>query len=136
MRSSYRSYAAQGPLTQCQTAHGIQCPVPTDRSSARCAPPQVLRANREKIEAKCELVARYLALPPPPRTYSLAATGFERVCYWVDQISDELRIPTSLQDIGLTASSTKDLGVKAAANPTGWTNPIQFTPEEYEDRPP
>ena len=54
------------------------------------------------------------------------------MCYWVDALSDELHIPTSLKAIGLDASSTRDLGAKAEANPTGWTNPIRFTAEEYE----
>jgi len=94
--------------------------------------PVVLRANRRVIEAKCELVARYLALPSPPHSYSARDGGFERVAYWVDRLSAELRIPTSLRAIGLDESTRAELGVKAEANPTGWTNPIRFTAAEYE----
>ena len=95
--------------------------------------PIVLRANRHapNVEAKMELVARYLALPPPPASYSTDG-GFERVAYWVDSISDRLGIPKSLATIGLTDASTQALGLKAEANPTGWTNPIKFTADEYE----
>ena len=94
--------------------------------------PVVLRANRRVIEAKCELVARYLALPAPPPAYSTRDGGFERVAYWVDCLSDNLAIPTTLRAIGLDERSKAALGVKAEANPTGWTNPIRFTAAEYE----
>ena len=38
----------------------------------------------------------------------------------------------SLRDIGLDETTTSDLGVKAEANPTGWTNPIRLTARQYE----
>ena len=101
--------------------------------------PVVLRANRKAIESKMELVSRYLSLPQPPASYLGGSSGghnkdggFERVCFWVDSLSEALNIPTSLRSIGLDESSRAALGVKAEANPTGWTNPIRFSAAEYE----
>ena len=62
--------------------------------------PHVLRANRAAIELKCELIANYLALPPPPAGYCEGDGGYERVCAWVDAISEIIEIPTSLAEIG------------------------------------
>lgn len=94
--------------------------------------PHVLRANRLAIDNKCDLLARYLNLAPAPAEYG-ATGGFGAVCYWVDSMSLKLNIPTSLAEIGVkddTAAS--ELALKAVANPTGFTNPIRFTANDYE----
>jgi alcohol dehydrogenase class IV len=94
--------------------------------------PHVLRANRPAIEAKCDLLARYLNLPPAPAGYG-AGGGFGAVCFWVDTMSTELNIPASLADIGVNGdTAAAELSVKAFNNPTGFTNPIRFSAEEYE----
>jgi len=98
--------------------------------------PIVLRANRGVVAQKMEQVARYLALPLPPSSYcedeAERRSGFVRVAHWIDRLSTDFAIPSSLKELGLDETSTRDLGVKAEANPTGWTNPIRFTAAEYE----
>lgn len=56
--------------------------------------PYVLRANRNAIEPKCELIARYLGLP------GASVDGYQAVLDWVDSMCERLEIPSSLKEIG------------------------------------
>ena len=57
--------------------------------------PYVLRANQHAIEAKCELIARYLALPGAP------GNEYGAVLDWVESLCNQLEIPHSLKEIGV-----------------------------------
>jgi alcohol dehydrogenase class IV len=99
--------------------------------------PHVLRVNRPAIESKCDTVAQALSLPSPPASYNAPGadgdSGFYRVCYWVDSMCARLKIPRDLAAVGVPVDGdAAQLAEKAVANPTGHTNPIAFTAEQYE----
>eukprot|EP00929_Paragymnodinium_shiwhaense_P056787 TRINITY_DN28435_c0_g1_i1.p1 TRINITY_DN28435_c0_g1~~TRINITY_DN28435_c0_g1_i1.p1 ORF type:complete len:433 (-),score=24.12 TRINITY_DN28435_c0_g1_i1:221-1519(-) len=96
--------------------------------------PHVLRRNRPMIESKITKLARCLSLETPPASYHPAPTGFEAVAYWIDSLLQEFRIPHTLEEIGVSLSSPQEeysLAEKAAANPTGFTNPVKFGVDDY-----
>jgi alcohol dehydrogenase class IV len=90
--------------------------------------PYVLHLNRPKIEQKCELVARYLNFDAQP-----GMSGFDCVVKWVNELSDELDVPKSLADIGclVTEEDAQICAAKAFINPTGMTNPVVLTEQDY-----
>lgn len=105
--------------------------------------PHVLRVNRPAIERKCEIVAHALSLPPAPAEYMSTAAdadpnagsiGFYRVCHWIDSMCRRLEIPRDLVTVGVVDGDTTaaQCAAKAVANPTGHTNPIPYTVEQYE----
>ena len=93
--------------------------------------PYVLHLNRPMIEEKCELIASYLDLRPRPG--STETSGFVCVVDWVAELSEQLSVPTSLADIGcsVTEEDAQTCAAKAFINPTGMTNPIALTEEDY-----
>mmetsp|Transcript_31128 Transcript_31128/g.104014 ORF Transcript_31128/g.104014 Transcript_31128/m.104014 type:complete len:302 (-) Transcript_31128:53-958(-) len=93
--------------------------------------PHVLRANRAAIEPKMDLAATYLGLPPPPPGYATTDGGFERVAAWLDTLAEQLQIPATLAEIGISDETAEECAAKAVANPTGFTNPLPFDAEMY-----
>jgi len=94
--------------------------------------PYAMPQNRPKIEQKCEILARLLDLPPAPSSFSATSTGFDATLWWVQEMRTKLEIPNTLHEIGVDTSDATDIAQKAAANPTGFTNPVQLSAEDYE----
>jgi len=100
--------------------------------------PYVLVLNRHAIEGKCALLARALQLPTGGAGGGDGgdAAAFDAVLDWVLALGAELRIPRSLAEIGISAdlgdAEFAAMGAKAAANPTGSTNPVALDAADYE----
>src|SRR5450631_2324797 len=77
--------------------------------------PYVMVFNRDAIEAKCEVIARTLALP---------RGGFDGLLAWVLDLRRELGIAHTLADIGVTADQSALIGSEAAIDPSAGGNPI------------
>ena len=74
-----------------------------------------VKANRDAIEAKCDVIARALALP---------RDGFEGLLAWVLDLRRELGIAHTLADIGVPADQSALIGSEAAIDPSAGGNPI------------
>jgi alcohol dehydrogenase class IV len=77
--------------------------------------PYVMVFNREAIEAKCDIIARALALP---------RGGFDGLLDWVLHLRRELGIAHTLADIGVTADQSALIGSEAAIDPSAGGNPV------------
>jgi alcohol dehydrogenase class IV len=77
--------------------------------------PYVMVFNREAIEAKCDIIARALALP---------RGGFDGLLDWVLDLRRELGIAHTLADIGVTADQSVLIGSEAAIDPSAGGNPV------------
>lgn len=77
--------------------------------------PYVLAFNREAIEQKLTRLAAWLALPNP---------SFQAVMDWVLQLREEIKIPNTLRDLGVSDERLDELSEMAAIDPTAGGNPI------------
>jgi alcohol dehydrogenase class IV len=77
--------------------------------------PYVMVFNRDAIEAKCDIIARALALP---------RGGFDGLLAWVLDLRRELGIAHTLADIGVPADQSALIGSEAAIDPSAGGNPI------------
>lgn len=85
--------------------------------------PYVLVANREAIAERIGAAARYLDLAQPTFDAFL-----ERVLH----LRETLGIPHDLRGLGVTDEKLGDIGERAVRDPSSATNPIDFTPAQYE----
>lgn len=82
--------------------------------------PYVLVHNREANEDLFADLARYLDLPKH---------SWEGVMDWVLELREELKIPHTLREIGVTEEHIPTLAPMAVADPTAPTNPVPLTEE-------
>ncbi len=85
--------------------------------------PYVLQANRSAIDARIGDLARYLNLPQP---------SFTAVLDWVLALRAGNGIPHTLAEIGIDSAQSELVGRMAVADGSSGTNPIPFTPAQYE----
>jgi alcohol dehydrogenase class IV len=85
--------------------------------------PYVLEFNRPAISDKLTRLARWLELPNP---------SFEAVLHWVLELREQVKIPATLQEIGVTEDYAAKLAPMAAADPSSGTNPIALTAANLE----
>ena len=85
--------------------------------------PYVLMFNRPAIETQLTELARYLDLPNP---------SFQAVLDWVLHLREELNIPHTLKEIGVTEEYAAQLAPMAENDPSSGTNPIQLTANNLE----
>jgi len=84
--------------------------------------PYVLEANKPAIGDALTDLARLLALDDP---------GPDAVLAWVLQLRADIGIPHSLSDIGSDGAQAARVGQMAAVDPSGATNPIAFSADDY-----
>ncbi|KNE27093.1 iron-containing alcohol dehydrogenase [Achromobacter spanius] len=84
--------------------------------------PYVLKANQHAVAPRLEALARYLDLP---------ATGPGAVLDWVLRLREAVGIPHTLAEIGIDEAQAERVGRMASEDPSGGTNPIVFTADEY-----
>lgn len=80
--------------------------------------PYVLCHNQPAIQAKLESLARYL--------------GVRSILEWVLQLRQDLGIPHTLAELGVTTESLPELARRAVVDPTAGTNPIPLTVENCQ----
>ena len=85
--------------------------------------PYVLEFNRSAISEKLVRLARFLDLPNP---------SFDAVQNWVLELREQVGIPHTLKEIGVTEEYTAQLAPMAAADPSSGTNPIPLTAANLE----
>jgi len=85
--------------------------------------PYVMAFNRSAITDKAEVIARVLDLP---------AHGFDGFFAWVLKMREELGIPHSLADIGVSADKASIIGREAAIDPSAGGNPISVDAAQLE----
>ncbi|MGE8620404.1 MAG: iron-containing alcohol dehydrogenase [Achromobacter spanius] len=84
--------------------------------------PYVLKANQHAVAPRLEALARYLELP---------ATGPGAVLDWVLRLREAVGIPHTLADIGIDEGQAERVGRMASVDPSGATNPVNFTADDY-----
>lgn len=84
--------------------------------------PYVMRANREAIAPRMEVLGRMLGLSRP---------DFDGLFRWVLAFREALGIPNSLKEIGLDAARAEDIGAMAAADPSAGGNPVDIDGAGY-----
>jgi len=84
--------------------------------------PYVLKANAEAIGEPMDRLSRYLDLPQ---------RGCNGVLDWVLRLRSDLKIPHTLEEIGIGADRAEQVGKMAAADPAAGSNPIAFSAEDY-----
>ncbi len=77
--------------------------------------PYVLERNREAIAERATDLARFLNLPNP---------SLDSLLKWVLDLREQVEIPHTLADIGVTDSHIEELSKMAAVDPTVGGNPI------------
>jgi alcohol dehydrogenase class IV len=85
--------------------------------------PYVLLFNRTAIEDKMTALARYLNLPNP---------SFQAVLDWVLRLREQIGIPHTLQDIGVSEEYAAQLAPMAENDPSSGTNPLTLTADNLE----
>ena len=85
--------------------------------------PYVLAFNRSAISEKLVRLARFLDLPNP---------SFDAVQNWVLELREQVGIPHTLKEIGVTEEYAAQLAPMAAADPSSGTNPIPLTAANLE----
>ncbi|MEE9447793.1 MAG: iron-containing alcohol dehydrogenase [Arenicellales bacterium] len=85
--------------------------------------PYVLLANRAKIESRIQRLSQYLGLDD---------ASFEGFMAWVLALRAELNIPHTLTEIGIDEAQADTVGKMAVDDPSAGGNPIQFSPDEYQ----
>jgi len=80
--------------------------------------PYVLEFNRAAISDKLVRLARWLDLPSP---------SFGAVLRWVLELREQVGIPHTLHDIGVSEDDAAQLAPMAAADPSSATNPVPLT---------
>jgi alcohol dehydrogenase class IV len=86
--------------------------------------PYVLCANRAVIADRMTDLARYLDLPDP---------SFMAILDWVLALRQELGIPHSLGDVGVTQAHGEALAPQAFLDPSTGSNPRPLTPVDFVD---
>ena len=76
--------------------------------------PYVLRFNRAAIEEKIERLAGYLGLP----------ASFEEFLNWVLMLREQLGVPPTLADLGVTEEHAEAIAQMAVDDPTAGGNPV------------
>lgn len=87
--------------------------------------PYVLKANQHAVAPRLLTLARYLDLPLE------GAGGVDAVLAWVLRLRRDLGIPHTLAEIGIDEAEAERVGRMAAMDPSGGTNPIVFTADQY-----
>ena len=77
--------------------------------------PYVLERNRSAIQDKAVDLARFLNLPNP---------SLDGLLKWVIELREQVAIPHTLADIGVTEGHIEELSKMAAVDPTVGGNPI------------
>jgi len=85
--------------------------------------PYVMAFNRQAIADKTDVIARILDLP---------SRGFDGFLAWVIQMRQELGIPHSLADIGVSLDKAAIIGREAAIDPSAGGNPIPVNAAQLE----
>jgi alcohol dehydrogenase class IV len=83
--------------------------------------PYVLAWNRTALEAKMRHLSRVLGLQP----------GFAGVLDWVLELRDALRIPPTLQALGVAEQSVETLAACALQDPSTSGNPLPMTAADF-----
>jgi len=83
--------------------------------------PYVLLANRGAIEQPIVRLARYLELTP----------DFDGFLQWILDLRTSIKIPNTLEALGIDDRRLKDLGEMAVVDPSAGTNPIQHDAATY-----
>lgn len=86
--------------------------------------PYVLEFNRAAIADKVVRLAQFLDLPN---------ASFDALQNWVLQLREQVGIPHTLQDIGVTEAHAEQLAPAAVVDPTAGTNPIPLTIENTQN---
>lgn len=82
--------------------------------------PYVLAFNAPAVEEKLTRLARLLDLP---------GEGFAAVQRWVLELREQLSIPHTLAELGVTEGHVPRLAAMAVVDPTAGTNPVPLTVE-------
>lgn len=85
--------------------------------------PYVLKANQAVVSDTMTLLARYLGLDKPSFTATLD---------WVLALRESIHIPHGLAAIGIPVDAVGKIGAMAAQDAAAGTNPIPFTPAQYD----
>ena len=83
--------------------------------------PYVLQFNRDVIEEKCELLARYL---------DLDTHDFNGVYQWVMQLCQQLAIPSNLSELGIDDQRADEIATLAMQDPSAAGNPKPLTVDD------
>ena len=83
--------------------------------------PYVLEYNRSAIKDKATDLARFLDLPNP---------SFNSLLDWVLELREQVAIPNTLADIGVTEDHINELAPMAAVDPTVGGNPIPLDTDD------
>ena len=86
--------------------------------------PYVLCANRSAVADKMTRLSRYLDLPDP---------SFMAFLDWVLALRNELEIPHTLKDLGVTHAHISDFAPAAVLDPSTGTNPLPFGTAEFSE---
>ncbi|MAD61119.1 MAG: alcohol dehydrogenase [Myxococcales bacterium] len=85
--------------------------------------PYVLMYNRKENEEKLTSLCRYLGLSNP---------SGERFLEWTLSLREQLKIPHTLADLGVSQEHISDLASRALVDPTAPTNPRTLTQADLE----
>ncbi|GAC1664039.1 MAG: iron-containing alcohol dehydrogenase [Steroidobacteraceae bacterium] len=85
--------------------------------------PDVMVHNRNAIADKADAIARALDLP---------ARGFDGFHSWVLKMRQELGIPHSLAEIGVSADQAAIIGREAQIDPSAAGNPVPINASQFE----
>jgi alcohol dehydrogenase class IV len=86
--------------------------------------PYVLIYNRSAIAERMAALARYLDLATP---------SFDAVLDWILCLREELGIPNTLSDIGVTDAHVSRLAAMAVVDPSAGGNPVPLTVDTLTD---
>jgi alcohol dehydrogenase class IV len=84
--------------------------------------PYVLVANRQVIEDKIDYLAKQLAIEP---------ATFDGFITWLLLLRQQLQIPHTLAEVGITSINHQEIAQLAVADATAATNPIDFSNQQY-----
>lgn len=85
--------------------------------------PYVVKRNRSAIQDKVSKLARYL---------ELSDTSFNSFFNWLLDFRQQLQIPHSLAELGLSTEDVKDIGKLAVLDPSASGNPIKLSAQDYQ----
>jgi len=86
--------------------------------------PYVLERNRSAIEDRATDLARFLDLPKP---------SLDSLLKWVMELREQIAIPNTLADIGVTEDHIEELSTMAAVDPTVGGNPVPLGVEDMAE---
>lgn len=86
--------------------------------------PHMLRDLGGAIEERCSIVAHALHLPKTGSSSTAAVTA------WAEELNEKMNIPNRL-GLSFDEGKLQEMAVKAAQNPTGFTNAVPFSAEDY-----